>query len=159
MPHQHENYLDGRYVGAFTTEKPFGPHVSKCVCTRCWATFLEESKKRKDEWAANERALTNEQIANRERIIDDILKKLKNEPPTQKTPNPSKIKVGDRVTVHGNHMTEGRVGTVIEMPGPSNKYGGENAQRIEVLLDATSEYEWETIWSDNGRYGWLELVR
>jgi hypothetical protein len=45
------------------------------------------------------------------------------------------------------------------MPGPSKKYGGRPAERIEILLDATADYEWETMWTDNGQWGWLELVK
>ena len=152
----HENYLDGEYVGAFTMDKPFGPHVRKCVCDRCYEEFLAKSKQKCEEYKAK---FTPEQDQAYQEFILSLLNDLESNPLPAPIPNPAiGLKVGDRVTVHGNHMTEGRIGTVIELPGPSVKYGGMDAQRTEVLLDATADDEWETIWSDNRQYGWLEFV-
>lgn len=155
---QFENYDEhGNYVGAFSVEKPFGPHVRKCVCDRCHKAFLAESRIWQEESARREAAMTPEQKESRKRIANRILDEILANPKPKPTPNPAQnLKVGDRVTVHGNSMSNGRVGTVVELPGPSKKYNGADAQRIEILLDATADYEWATIWSDNSQYGWLE---
>lgn len=158
MSNNFENYLNGQYVGAFSEEKPFGPHVRRCVCDRCHAAFLAESKLRNEEYKLKEAALTPEQLEYRNEMVKEILDQLSREPRIEPTPNPAVVKVGDRVRICGNSLNKGRIGTVIEMPGPSTKYGGADAQRIEVLLDATIDDEWDTMWTDNGRYGWLELA-
>lgn len=73
------------------------------------------------------------------------------------------LQVGDTVRVHyssGGHLREGRIGTVIELPGPSEKYEGRPAERIEVRLHATIDDKEEIIWSDNDQYGSrLEVIK
>jgi len=154
-----ENYLDGEYVGAFSLEKPFGPHVRKCVCESCHAAFIAQSKLHREEYEAFEATLTPAQLENRSKMASEILDRIMREPRIEPTPNPAAVKVGDRVVICGNSSNKGRIGTVIEMPGPSVKYGGYDAQRIEVLLDATIDEEWDTMWTNNGRYGWLEFAK
>jgi hypothetical protein len=152
------NYLDGQYVGAFSEVKPFGPHVRKCVCMPCHKAYLAASKARMD---AIKRSLTPEQWAERDAEVLAIIESLKNEEPKTRKPAPAKVEVGTRVVVrsqNGVSLNEGRIGTVVEMPGPSTKYNGQNAQRIEVLLDSTVDYEFETMWTDNNQWGWLELA-
>lgn len=158
MNNQHENYLDGQYVGAFTVEKPFGPHVRKCVCDRCRAAFNIEFEKSMEESRKRQETLTPEQRANRKRIVDEVIAYIRNNPAPKPVPKPASVRIGDRVVFRGSSINDGRIGTVVEMPGPSNKYGGRPAERIEVLLDATCDEEWETVWTDNNQYSWLELT-
>jgi hypothetical protein len=157
-----ENYLDGEYVGAFTIEQPFGPHVRKCVCGSCHKAFLAKFAASDAAYKAERANLDPAVLAERDRqdmeLINEILAKLDAAPTPKFVATPAKVEVGSRVIVRGSSLNEGRIGTVVEMPGPSKKYGGADAQRIEVLLDATADYEWETMWTDNGQWGWLELI-
>jgi hypothetical protein len=157
-----ENYLKGEYVGAFSEEKPFGPHVRKCVCPPCHAVFLADLAKRQENHKAANAKLTPEQLKNRKKLASEILARVINNPKPSRKVAPAKVTVGSRVIVRTKDevsLNEGRIGTVVEMPGPSKKYGGRPAERIEILLDATADYEWETMWTDNGQWGWLELVK
>jgi hypothetical protein len=160
---QYENYLEGEYVGAFSEEKPFGPHVRKCVCKPCHREFLDKCAITKAAYEAERALIDPTVLAERDRqeidFVNEVLARLESNPTPKPVPAPAIVKVGDRVLICGNSMNEGRIGTVVEMPGPSKKYGGHDAQRIEVLLDATIDYEWETMWTDNNQWGWLELVK
>lgn len=155
---QMQNHLEGMYVGAFTVEKPFGPHVRKCVCDTCHAAFLAESKVKQAEYEAKQAELTQEQRDEQEAFIMELIAEIRSNPKPEPTPNPAKVKVGDRIIYKSRGTNFNRIGTVVEMPGPSTKYGGVDAQRIEVLLHATADDEWETVWTDNNQYGWLELA-
>ena len=159
------NYLNGQYVGVFSEEKPFGPHVRKCVCKPCHATFLAEHKAWKEQCAAEDAKLDPAVLAEREaaqmKMVDEILAEIKKNPTPKRTPSPAKVEVGSRVVIRtqgGVSMNEGRIGTVVEMPGPSVKYDGRNAERIEVFLESTVDHEEETMWTDNNQWGWLEIA-
>lgn len=63
------------------------------------------------------------------------------------------LEVGERVKYMGSgSLKSGQIGTIIEVPGPSNKYDGRPAERYEVVLESG-----ETIFSSDSH--WDRLVR
>jgi hypothetical protein len=64
------------------------------------------------------------------------------------------IPAGKWIRFHGRSMNQGRVGVIVEAPGPSKKYDGRDAERYEIWLDIRigKNYTQEptTIFADRG---------
>lgn len=137
----------------------YGPHVRRCVCPICHTIFLHQHRAWQIEHDAYLQSLTPEQLAQRDALADEILAQVLAEPKTPHRTQSAVVQVGTRVRYHSESASprEQRCGVVVEMPGPSDLYGGRPAERIRVLLDATADWEAETVWTDNTHWSWLEL--